>query len=85
MTRKTIRIFIDENYSRTPKKNYPTNKTDVYHIDDFWSLDISDLKDYGPEKNIGYGHILVKLLGRFLKLQQISLEKFLKFQKERKI
>ena len=36
--------FINEIYSKPPKKNYPTNKTDVYHIDDIWSLDILDLK-----------------------------------------
>ena len=36
-----------------------TNKTDVYHIDDIWSLDILDLKDYGPENNRGYRYILV--------------------------
>ena len=29
------------------KKNYPTNRTNVYHIDDIWSLDILDLEDYG--------------------------------------
>ena len=25
--------------------------TDVYHIDEIWSLDILDLKEYGPENN----------------------------------
>ena len=50
MTQKNIKIFIDEVYSKGPKRNYRTNKTDVYHIDDVWSLDILDLKDYGPEK-----------------------------------
>ena len=59
MTRKSIKIFIDEIYSKPPKKNYITNKTDVYHIDDIWSLDILDLKDYGPENNRGYRYVLV--------------------------
>ena len=49
MTQKTIKRFIDEIYSKPPKKNYPTYKTDAYHFDDIWSLDILDLKDYGPE------------------------------------
>ena len=44
MTQKNIKIFIDEIYSKPPKKNYVTNKTDVYHIDDIWSLDILDIK-----------------------------------------
>ena len=40
---------------------YPTNKTDVYHIDDIWSLDILDLKDYGPKNNRGYRYVLVTI------------------------
>ena len=35
-------------------QNYPTNKTDVYLIDDIWCLVILDLKDYGPENNRNY-------------------------------
>ena len=53
MTQKYIKVFIDEIYSKPAKKNYPTNKTYVYHIDDIWSLDILDLKDYGPENKRG--------------------------------
>ena len=52
-------LFINEVFSKPPKKNYDTNKTDVYHIDDIWSLDILDLKDYGPENNRGYRYVLV--------------------------
>ena len=59
MTQKNIKIFINEIYSKGPKKYYPTNKTNVYHIDDIWSLDILDLKDYGPENNRGYRYVLV--------------------------
>ena len=51
MTRKSIKIFINEIYRKPPRKNHPTNKTDVHHIDDIWSLDILDLKDCGPENN----------------------------------
>ena len=59
MTQKNIKRFINQIYSKPPKKYYPTNKTDVYHIDDIWSLDILDLKDYGPENNRGYRYVLV--------------------------
>ena len=59
MTQKNIEISINEIYSKPPKKNYATNKTDVYHIDDIWSLDILDLKDYGLENNRGYRYVLV--------------------------
>ena len=61
MTQKHIKIFINEIYSKQPKKYYATNKTDVYHIDYIWSLDILDLKDYGPENNRGYRYVLVTI------------------------
>ena len=61
MTQKNIKIFINEIYSTPPNKNYATNKTDVYHIDDIWSLGILDLKDYGPENNRGYRYVLVTI------------------------
>ena len=59
MTQKTIKLFINEIYSKPLKRNYPTNKTDVYHNDDIWSLDILNLKVYGPENNRGYRYVLV--------------------------
>ena len=59
MTQKNIKLFINEIYSKPPRRNYPTNKTDVYHIDDIWSLDILDLKDYGPENKRNHRYVLV--------------------------
>ena len=59
MSQKHIKKFINEIYSKPPKKNYITNKTDVYHVDDIWSLNILDLKDYGPKNNRGYRFVLV--------------------------
>ena len=61
MTQKNIKIFINEIYSKPPKKNYITNKTHVYYIDDIWSLDILDLKDYGLKNNKGYRYVLVTI------------------------
>ena len=61
MTQKNIKIFINEIYSKPPKKNYITNKTNVYYIDDIWSLDILDLKDYGPKDNRGFRYVLVTI------------------------
>ena len=61
MTQKNIKIFINEICSKGPKKYHPTNKTDVYYIDDIWSLDILDLKDYGPENNKNYRYVLVTI------------------------
>ena len=59
MILKSINIFINEIYSQRTKRKYPTNKTDVYQIDDIWSLDILDLKDYDPKNNRGYRYVLV--------------------------
>ena len=59
MTQKNIKIFINEIYCKPPKRNFNTNKTNVYQIDDICSLDILDLKDYGPENNRGYRYVLV--------------------------
>ena len=59
MTQKNIKIFINEIYSKGPKKKYATNKTDVHHLDDTWSLDFLDLKDYGPENNKNYRYVSV--------------------------
>ena len=74
MTRKNIKIFINEIYSKPPKKNYNTNKTDVYYIDDIWFLDIVDLKDYGPENNSGYRYVFV-IIDNFSKLGWTILKK----------
>ena len=59
MTQKLIKVLIDEIYSKPPKKNYLTNKTDVYLFDDIWNLDNLDLKDYRPENKRGYRYVLV--------------------------
>ena len=50
---------MNEIYSKPTKNSYATNKADEYHINDVWSLDILDLKDYGPENNRGYRYVLV--------------------------
>ena len=59
MTQKSAKTFINKIYSKPPKKKYATNKTDVYYIDDIWSLDILDLEDYGPENNRRFRYVLI--------------------------
>ena len=54
-----IDTFINEIFSRPPKKNYSTNKTIVKHIDDTWSMDLLDMVDYGVKNKKGYRYILV--------------------------
>ena len=67
MTQENIKKFFNEIYSKGPKKYYPANKTDVYYIDNIWSLDILDLKGYGPKNNRGYRYVLV-IIDNFSKL-----------------
>ena len=59
MKKDLTKIFIDEVYSKPPKKNYPTNKTMIKSVDDTWSSDLLDMNDYGPKNNKGYRYILV--------------------------
>ena len=42
-------------------KNYATNKTHVYHIDNIWSLAVLDLKDHDPQINRGYRCVLIAI------------------------
>ena len=67
MTQKANKIITNEIYSKSPKKNYVTIKTEVYHIHDIWSLDIIEPKEYGPENNIGCRHVSV-IIDNFPKL-----------------
>ena len=57
--RDLTKIFIDGIYSRSPHKNYETNKTIIKSIDDTWSSDLLDMNDYGPKNNRGYRSISV--------------------------
>ena len=53
ITKDLTNIFIDEIYSKRPKKNYETNK--IYnHIDEIWSFDLADIIDYKTSNNKRY-------------------------------
>ena len=67
MTQKSIKVFINQCYSKKPKQNYSTNKTDVFSIDNVWSLDILDIKDYGPRNNRFNRYVLI-VIDTFSKL-----------------
>ena len=53
-----IDTFINEIYSKPPKKNYETNRTLLKSIDETWSADLLQMDDYGVENNKGYKYIL---------------------------
>ena len=52
-------MFLKTKFMPKDKKRIITSKTDIYHIEDTWSLDIIDLLDYDPEKNRGCTYVLV--------------------------
>ena len=59
MKRDLTKIFIDEIYSKPPKKNYPTNKVIYNHIDEIWSIDLADMIDYKISNNKGFRYIFI--------------------------
>ena len=52
-------IFVDELYSRAPKKNYETNKLVCNHIDEIWSINLADMIDYKNSNNKGFRYLFV--------------------------
>ena len=53
------KTFIDEIYSKAPKKNYETNKIIYNHSDEIWSIDLADMIDYKISNNKGYRYIFI--------------------------
>ena len=53
------KIFIDEIYSKGPKRIYPTNKIVYNHIDEIWSIDLADMIDYKFSNNKGFRYIFI--------------------------
>ena len=56
-----INIFIDEIYSKPPKRTHPVNKVIYNHIDEIWSFDLADMIDYKFSKNKVYRYIFIKI------------------------
>ena len=46
MKKDLTKVFIDEIYSKPPRRNYPINKVIYNHIDEIWSIDLADMIDY---------------------------------------
>ena len=53
------KIFINEIYSKPPKKNYETIKIVYNHIDEIWSIDLTDRIEYKISNNKGVMYIFV--------------------------
>ena len=54
-----MKIFIDEIYSKPPRRNYPTNNIVYNHIDEIWSIDLADMIDYKTSNNKGFRYIII--------------------------
>ena len=61
MKRNLIKIFIDELYSKAPKKNYETNKIFYNHIDEIWSINLAEMIDYKTSNNKGYRYTFIRI------------------------
>ena len=59
--RDLTKIFIDEIYSKAPKKNYSTNKIIYNHVDEIWSIDLADMIDYKIINNKGFRYIFIAI------------------------
>ena len=59
MNKDLTKTFIDEIYSKAPKKSYPTNKIKYNHADEIWSIDLADFSDYKTSNNKGYRYIFI--------------------------
>ena len=59
MKKDLSKTFLDEIYSKPPKKNYSTNKVICNHIDEIWSIDLADFSDYKTSNNKGYRYIFI--------------------------
>ena len=73
--RDLIKIFIDEIYSKAPKKNYPTNKIVYNHLDEIWSIDLADMIDYKISNNKGFRYIFIVIDNYSKYLWAIPLKK----------
>ena len=53
------KLFIDEIYSKPPRRNYPTNKIVYNHIDEIWSINLADMIDYKTSNNKGFRYFFI--------------------------
>ena len=57
MKKNNIKTFINEIYSKTPLRNYPTNKIMYNQIDEIWSIYLADFSDYKTSNIKGFRYI----------------------------
>ena len=57
--RDLTKKFVDEIYSKPPRKNYPTNKIVYNSIDEIWFIDLADFSDYKTSNKKGFRYIFI--------------------------
>ena len=75
MKKELTNIFIDEIYSKPPKRNYPSNKRIYNHVYEIWSLDLADMVDYKVSNNKGIRYIIIKIDNFSKYLRTLPLKK----------
>ena len=75
MKKDLTKVFIDEIYSKPPKRRYQSNKRTYNHIDEIWSIDLADFLDYKTSNNKGFRYIFVLIDNYSKYLWAISLKK----------
>ena len=56
-----VKIFIDEMYSKTPMRIYPTNKIIYKHTDEIWIIDLADMIEYKISNTKRYKNIFIEI------------------------
>ena len=59
MKKDLTKMFIDEIYSKQPRRNHPTNKIIYNHINEIWSIDLADKINYKISNNKGFRYIFI--------------------------
>ena len=59
MKKDLTKIFIDEIYSKPPRKIYETNEIVYNNIDEIWSIDLADMIDYKISNNKQFRYIFI--------------------------
>ena len=60
MTKRDLfNFFIDEIYSKPPKRTYETNKIIYNLMHEIWSIDSADFSDYKTLNNKDYRYIFI--------------------------
>ena len=72
--RDLTKIFVDEIYSKPPKKNYETNKIVYNSIDEIWSIDLADFSDYKISNNKGFRDIFIIIDNYSKNVRAVPLE-----------